>query len=178
MVARRLGDRDRVGEYLVVDLDRLHEPPGLENLSYMYDGFDLLERTPLDLRAHDPALGVVLRVAHARRDHKPVELSLRKRVGTVKLVRVLGSYDEERLWQGTRRALYRNLSLGHSLQQGALRARGGAVDLIGEQDRGEHRTWYPLKMRLAGIVDARARDVRGQQVGCELDAREVGRNRG
>ena len=76
MAARRLGDRDGVGEYLVVDLDRLHEPPGLQYLPYLHDGLDLFERTPLDLRAHYAALRVVPRVAHARRDHKAVELSL------------------------------------------------------------------------------------------------------
>src|SRR5215210_3582202 len=58
--ARRFGERDRVGEYLVVDLDRPHEPPGLLDLPDLYDGLDLLERTPLDLRAHYPTLGMVL----------------------------------------------------------------------------------------------------------------------
>src|SRR5215213_4069620 len=142
MVARSLGERDRVGEYLVVDLDRLHEPPSLQDLPYLYDGLDLLKRTPLDLGAHYPALGVVLRVAHARRDHKSVELALRQRVGPVELVRVLGRDDEERLGQGPRRALYRHLPLRHRLEQRALRAWGGAVDLIGEQDRREHGTGH------------------------------------
>ena len=34
----------------VVDLDRLHQPPGLQDLPYLHDGLDLLERMPLDLR--------------------------------------------------------------------------------------------------------------------------------
>src|SRR5215207_6941171 len=178
VLAGRLGDGDRVAEHLVVDLDRPHELSGLQDLPYLYDGFDLFERTPLDLGAYDPTLRVVLRVAHARRHHKPVELPLGQRIRPVELVRVLGRDDEERLGQGTRGALHRNLSLRHRLQERALRARGGAVDLIGQQHRREHGTWHPQEMRLPGIVDARPRDIRGQEVGGELDAREVGRQRG
>ena len=175
MIARPLGERDRVGEHLVVDLDRPHELSGIQDLPYLHDGHDLFERTPLDLRAHYGALGVVLRIAHARRDHKPVELSLRQRIRPVELVRVLGRDDEERLGQGPRRALDCHLPLSHRLQQRALRAWGGAVDLIRQEDGREHGTWYPQKVRLPGVVDARARYVRGQQVRGELDAREVGR---
>src|SRR5829696_8416882 len=116
MVARRLGECDRVGEYLVVDLDRSNEPPRLLDLPDLYDGLDLIERTPLDLRAHYPALGVVIRVAHARRDHESVELSLGQRIRTVELVRVLGCDHEERLRQGPRLALDRHLPLSHRLK--------------------------------------------------------------
>ena len=96
----------------------------------------------------------------------------------MELVRVLGRDDEERLGQGPRLAFHRNLPLGHRLQQRALRARGGAVDLIGQQDRREDGSWHPHKAGLPRVVDARARDVRGQQVRGELDAREVSRDRG
>src|SRR5918994_1112474 len=178
VVARRLGDRDGVCEYLVVDLDRIHESSGLQDLPYLHNGLDLFERTPLDLRAHYPTLGMGLRVSHARREHKSVELSLGQRIRPVELVRVLGRHDEERLGQEPRLALHRHLPFSHCFEQRALRAWGGAVDLIREQDRREDGPRYPPEARLPGIVDARARYVRGQQVGGELDAREVRRDRG
>ena len=77
MLARRLGERNGVGQDLVVDLHAPHELSGIPDLRYLHDGLDLFERPPLNLRAHDPALGVVPRVAYARCDHKAVELSLR-----------------------------------------------------------------------------------------------------
>src|SRR5918994_1542601 len=178
VVARRLGDRDGVGEYLIVDLDRIHESSGLQDLPYLHNGLDLFERTPLDLRAHYPTLGMGLRVSHARREHKSVELSLGQRIRPVELVRVLGRHDEERLGQEPRLALKRHMYFSHRFEQRALRAWGGAVELIREQDRREDGAWYPPEARLPGIVDARARYVRGQQVGGELDAREVRRDRG
>jgi hypothetical protein len=96
----------------------------------------------------------------------------------VELVRVLGRDYEERLWQGPRRALDRHLPLRHRFEQRALRAWGGAVDLIRQKDRREDGAWNPAEAGLSRIVDARARDIRGQQVRGELDAREVRRDRG
>src|SRR5215217_2792958 len=97
MVARGLRERDRVGEHLVVDLYGPHAISGLFDLTYLDDGFYLLQRTPLDLRPHYATLGGVARISHGRRDHKAVELSLRQRVRPVELVRVLGGDDEEGL---------------------------------------------------------------------------------
>ena len=178
MVARRLGDRDSIGEYLVVDLDCFDELPGLQDLPYLHDWLHLFERRPLDLGAHDPALRMVPRVAHARREHEPVELSLRQRIRTVELVRVLCRDDEERIGQGPRLSLNRHLPLSHRFEQRALRAWGGAVDLIGQKNRREDGARYPPEARLPRVVDARARDIRGQQVRSKLDAREVRRDGG
>ena len=68
----------------------------------------------------------------------------------VELVRVLGRDDEERLGQRPRLALDRHLALRHRLQQRALRSWGGAVDLIGQQDRREDGAWHPHEARLPG----------------------------
>ena len=178
MIARRLGERDGVGQNLVVDLDAPHEFSGLPDLPYLHDGLDLFQGPPLDLGAHDPELRPGPRIAHARRHHKAVELPLRQRVRPVELVRVLGRHHEERFRQGPRLALHRNLSLGHRLQQRALGAWGGAVDLIRQQHRREDGARQPHEAGLPRVVDARARDIRGQEVGGELDAREVRRYRG
>ena len=93
-------------------------------------------------------------------------------------MRVLGRHDEERLGQGARLALDRHLPLGHRLQQRALRPRGGAVDLVGQEDRRKHGAGDPVEARLPRVVDARTGDVRRQQVRGELHAREVRRDRG
>src|SRR5215208_8113217 len=164
MVAGRLGERDGVGEDLVVHLNLPDQYPRLAHLPDLYDRLHLIQGPPLYLRPHYPELRPPLRVAHARRDHEAVELSLRQGIGPVELVRVLGSHDEERLWQGTRLALDRHLPLGHGLQERALRPGGGAVDLTREQYRCEDRTRHPAEARLSRVVDARARDVRRSQV--------------
>src|SRR5215204_3282956 len=101
MIAGRLGERDGVGQDLVVDLDAPHELSGLPDLPYLHDGLDLFKGPPLDLGAHDPQLSAGPWIAHTRRHHEAVELPLRQGVRTVELVRVLGRYHEERLWQGS-----------------------------------------------------------------------------
>ena len=62
--------------------------------------------------------------------------------------------------------------LFHRLEQGALRLRPGAVDLVGEQHVREHRPGVKDERFLAALVDADADQVRGHQVGGELGARE------
>ena len=70
-----------------MDLDRLHELPGFPDLRYLHDGSTSREDA-LELRAHDPALRMVPRLAHARRDHKR---QLSSAADTYQeLVRVLG----------------------------------------------------------------------------------------
>ena len=61
----------------------------------------------------------------------------------------------------------------HGLEQRALGLGGGAVDLVGEQKRGEHRTLDQRKRVALQIEDLRAGDVGGHEVGCELDAVEL-----
>ena len=88
------------------------------------------------------------------------------------LVRVLRREDEERRGQGARRAVHRHLPLGHRLEQTALGARGGAVDLVGEHEVREERTRLEDELPAALLVDGDAGDVAGEQVARELDARE------
>src|SRR5215211_9101393 len=177
MVAGCLGERYGVGQNLLVHLHAAHYLSRGHDLPELHDGLHLLQGLTLDLRPYYPELRPPLRVTHARRDHEAVELTLRQRIGPVELVRVLGRHDEERLREAARLTLDRHLPLGHSLQKGALSSGGGAVDLVREQDRREHRTRQPLEARLSRVVDARAGDVRGQQVRGELDARETTRDR-
>ena len=65
--------------------------------------------------------------------------------------------------------------LGHRLEQGRLRLRRGAIDLVGEQHVREHRPAREDELALAVLLEqhARAGDVGRHQVDGELDAVEA-----
>src|SRR6185369_9783833 len=62
------------------------------------------------------------------------------------------------------------LSFGHGFQQGRLSLRGRAVDFVGQYDVGEDRSGFELERARPLIEDFKTGDVRGQHVGCELNA--------
>ena len=70
-----------------------------------------------------------------------------------------------------------HLPLLHRLQQRALHLGGGTVDLVGEDDVGEDRAALGGEFAAAGVIHEGADQVRGQQVGSELDAPEAGVDR-
>ncbi len=80
------------------------------------------------------------RVAHRQLEQEAVELRLGQRVGALVLDRVLRGDDDERVGQRVRVALDGHLPLLHRLEQRGLRLRRRAVDLVGQQHVGEHRT--------------------------------------
>ena len=61
----------------------------------------------------------------------------------------------------------------HAFEQRGLGARRGAVDLVGQQDVGEDRSRPELKRAFPRIVDVCSDDVRGEQVGGELNPAEL-----
>src|SRR3546814_7587029 len=92
------------------------------------------------------------------------------------------SSDLERVGQGASVALDGYLALLHRLEQGGLRLRRRAVDLVGEQQVCEHRPLTEAERpRSAGCrvrrVDELAQQLGGHQVGRELDPCEVERQR-
>ncbi len=99
-----------------------------------------------------------------------VQLTLRQRVGALELIGVLGGQHEERRAQRPGLAVYRHLPVAHRFEEGALGARRGTVDLVGEDDVGEDRARLEDEGALALVVDADAEQVAGQQVRRELDA--------
>ena len=78
----------------------------------------------------------------------------------------------ERLGQRVGLPIDGDLGVAHRLQQCALRAGRGAVDLVGQHDVGEHRPVAIGKLARLGVKDVAADDVAGQEVGRELDAAE------
>ena len=67
-------------------------------------------------------------------------------------------------------AVHGDLALAHALEQARLRARCGAVDLIGEEQVAECRAGAENEIVCFLVEVVEARDVAGKQVGRELDA--------
>ena len=66
----------------------------------------------------------------------------------------------------------RDLALLHDLEQRGLDLRRRPVDLVGEQEVAEHGAELGVERALLRAVDARADEIRGDEVGRELHARE------
>ena len=86
---------------------------------------------------------------------------------------VLGGDHEERVRQDVPHVVHRDLALGHGFQEGTLRARGGAVDLVGQKHVGEDGPRQELEFAGVLVEDAEPGDVARQQVGRALDPREL-----
>ena len=140
-----------------------HPPLGARRLAVAARGEDVGHR-----------LGVEVSNEHA--EEEAVELRFGERVGALELDRVLAREDEERVGQRARRAEERDGALLHRLEHRGLRLRGGAVDLVGEEDVAEDRAGLEDHLAAAvrgGLEDVRAEDVAGHEVGRELHALEV-----
>ena len=72
-----------------------------------------------------------------------------------------------------RDAVDRDLRLLHGFEQGRLRLRRRAVDLVGHQDLGEHGPADEAKGGRLRVVDVRPHQVRRHEIGRELHAREL-----
>jgi hypothetical protein len=125
------------------------------------------------LLADDLQLVLGGRVAERGFHEEAVELRLGERKRALVLDRVLGREQEERLGQESRLAVDRHLALGHRLEQGGLRLRHRAVDLVDEQDVREDRARPELEVALLLVVDREACDVGRLQVGRALHAGEL-----
>ena len=73
-------------------------------------------------------------VSEIQKEEKSIELGLGQRKGALELHRVLRRDDDERIGERMRRLVDGHLALLHRLEQRRLRARGGAVYLVDEDD--------------------------------------------
>jgi hypothetical protein len=112
-------------------------------------------------------------VAHRELEDEPVHLGFGQRVGALLLDGVLGGEHQERVRQRVGLVAERDLAFLHRFQQRGLHLGRRAVDLVGEQDVAEHRAEPGGELAGGGLVDLRAEQVGGQQIGRELDAREL-----
>ena len=118
--------------------------------------------------AQDGDLGVARRQRHVQLEQKAVQLRFGQLVGALVFDRVLGGGDDERVGQRLGFAVHADLALLHRLEQRGLCLGRGAVDLVGQQQVGEHRTRPEHERGGACVVDQRTGDVAGHQVGGEL----------
>jgi hypothetical protein len=86
---------------------------------------------------------------------------------------ILRRDHEERLGQGTRLALGRDLPLFHRFEQRRLRLRARAVHLVREHQLGEDRSGMEAELPGRGLEHRDAEDVGRQQVRGELHALEA-----
>ena len=112
-------------------------------------------------------------VAKAQPHQEPVELRLGQLVRAFVLDRVVGREHHERRRQPPGLAVHADLALAHRLKQRGLGLRRRPVDLVGQQELGEHRAGPEHHLRVALVVERGADHVRRQQVRGELDSREV-----
>ncbi|MGY4368326.1 hypothetical protein ACVW1A_004391 [Bradyrhizobium sp. LB1.3] len=121
----------------------------------------------------DTALGVAIGIVDVDLHQETVELRFRQRIGSFLLQRVLRGEYMERLRQIVARAGHGDVLLLHRLEQRRLRARAGAVDLVGHQQLREHRAGDEAEGTLAAgalVEHFGAENVRWHQIGRELDA--------
>ena len=92
-----------------------------------------------------------LRIADPNFHQETVQLSFRQRVRALEFYGILRSEHGERTRQRIAHAVDRHLKLFHRFQQGRLRARGHPVDLVHQQQVGEHRSAVHPKRSLARL---------------------------
>ncbi|HMO94809.1 MAG TPA: hypothetical protein PKD27_01735 [Tepidiformaceae bacterium] len=134
-------------------------------------------------RDFDGVLGLLLieyehligraRIAQVHADQEAVELRFRKRERSFIFDRVLRGEHHERLRKLVGGAIDGHLALLHRFEQRGLRLRRGAVHLVGEHYLGDDRPGPELKAPGLLVVNGNAADIRGKQVGCELDSAEA-----
>src|SRR5204862_814565 len=97
--------------------------------------------------------------------------------GALLLDRILCRHHQERLVERITLVTERDLLLLHRLEQRRLHLRGRPVHLVRQHQVGEQGPTLRGERAVARTVDQRAREIRGQQVGGELNAVERERER-
>ena len=92
--------------------------------------------------------------------------------------RIFGGEHEERLWERVSGVADGDLVLLHRFEQRTLHLCGSTVNLVGQHEIGEDGALTCVEGAILRAVDQGADDVGGQQVGCKLDALEIGVGRG
>ena len=152
-------------------MHRVHRDRGVGDVGRAHDRLEVVgAHRALALHLQDHQLGVAARVPHGDPHEEAVELGLGQGIGALELDRVLGGDHHERPGEAVGVRVDRDLALFHRFEQGGLGLGGGAVDLVGEHDVGEHRTRPELELVRGAVPHRHAGDVRREEVGGELDA--------
>jgi hypothetical protein len=167
-------DADRVGHHVAGDRDVARERLHGEDVG---SGRGLVHGDALRPggAGHDLDQLRLGREGDIHLEEEAIELRLRQGIGPFHLERVLGGEHEERLREGVLLLGDGDPMLLHRLQQRALRLRGGAVDLVRQDQVAEDGALLEAEAPLATLLDddVGADDVGGHQVGRELDPRKA-----
>lgn len=120
----------------------------------------------------DRPLGLDIRQVQHHVQQEPIQLRLGQGKRPLVLYRVLRRHHKERIGQAVRLASRGDLPLAHRLQQRRLHLGRRPVDLVHQHQVMKHRPFDELETAIARLVDRRAGQVGGHQVGRALDARE------
>jgi hypothetical protein len=172
-IARAADEVDDIAHHRGGDRHRSDGPARFQQLPRGCAGGQLLEGMSGGLRREYAHLLLGAHVAQRQAQRETIHLRLGQGIGAVEFHGILRGDDEERLREVVAHPVHADLVLAHRFEQRRLRARRGAVDLVGEQDVREDRAAVELEGLLALVVDRDADDVGGQQVGRELDALEL-----
>src|SRR5680860_299635 len=134
------------------------------------DRRDLFERVLGVASAQHRKLGCGVGVAHGNARHEPVALRLGKRIRPFHLERVLCGDDGERRAQHMSGAVHGDLAFFHGFEKRRLGFGRSTVDFVADDDVGEDGAWLELELARCLVVGGDAGDVRGKQVGGELNA--------
>jgi|GEM_PF-1445200 len=168
-------DPHRVVDHFVIDGDRrsgtlqFQQLAGTEHTRHLAQ-VEIAGSAAAGDRGHHALLVLQLRVVDQHLQQEAVQLCFRQRVGAFLLQRVLRGQRHEGRRQGEGLALDGYLAFLHHFQQGRLGLGRGTVDLVGQQQVGEHRAAPDLEALALRVVHRVAADVAGHQVGGELHA--------
>src|SRR6266849_4354792 len=169
-LARAVDDLESVIVQAGVDFDVRNGVLHGQNIADICDRIERIERIIANALAQNFLFRFVRGIAHFDAHQKAVELRFRQGIGAVMLDRILRGDHEERLRQRERFAVDSDLCFVHGFEKRGLRARGGAIDFVGEDDVGENRAGTKFKIARFRIVDADAENIAGEQIRRELDA--------
>src|SRR5713101_474949 len=137
--ARAVDDLESVIVEARVDLDVRDGVLHGENIGDVRDRIERIERIIANALAENFLFGFVRGIAHLDAHQKAVELRLRQGIGAVMLDGILRGDHEKRLRKRESLAVHGDLRFVHGFEKRGLRARGGAVDFVSENDVGENR---------------------------------------
>ena len=169
------GGKDDVGYVLLNLLVEIDFTNHLASLLYLLSAHHRtdVQFLLLDILTDDCFFFLQTRIVDDHLQHETVHLSLRQRVCALLLNGVLRSQYEERLRKFISIGGDGHLTLLHGFEQCTLHLGWSTVDLICQNEVGEDRTFLCLELTIFLRVNHGTDDIGRQQVGCELDAREL-----
>ena len=170
--AQQVVDQGRVDQHLFGAAGQLEDAGGVGDRRQLRR-VQAVRQPPVEHHLHHARFVRLVRVVDQNLEQEAVQLRLRQRVGAFLVERVLGGQHHERRRQREAFALDGDLPLLHHFQQRRLGLGRRPVDLVGEQQVGEGRPLAHPEVAALAVEQGVAGDVRGHQVGGELDALKV-----